>query len=81
MRHVMRYKHTADFGMVYYGEAEPEYLHYWCERVALNFGSSSLGHIAERKLRRQCHAYFKFKTQQEYEKQGIYTDLAKETLT
>ena len=43
MRHVMRYKHTADLGVVYYGEAEPEYLQHWCERVALNFGSSSLG--------------------------------------
>lgn len=43
MRHVMRYKHTADFGIVYYGEAEQGYLQHWSERVALNFGSSSLG--------------------------------------
>lgn len=43
MRHIMRYKHNADFGVIYYGESEPGYLQHWSERVALNFGSSSLG--------------------------------------
>ena len=43
MRHVMRYRHSADFGIVYYGEANHEYLQHWSERVALNMGSSSLG--------------------------------------
>lgn len=43
MRHVMRYKHTADFGLVYYGGADEEHLKLWSERVALNMGSNSLG--------------------------------------
>lgn len=50
MRHVMRYKDTADFGVVYYGEADSEYLQHWSERVALNFGSSSLGAYGKEKL-------------------------------
>lgn len=43
MRHVMRYSHNPDFGIVFSGEGDQEYLSEWCGRVALNFGSKSLG--------------------------------------
>lgn len=43
MRHVMRYEHQPDFGIVYNGEGNQDYLNRWCQRMALNFGSSSLG--------------------------------------
>lgn len=43
MRHVTRYKHTADFGVIYQGDADKAYLNRWAERVALNFDSKSLG--------------------------------------
>lgn len=43
MRHVMRYKHNPKFGIIYSGEGDREYLNRWVERVAINFGSSSLG--------------------------------------
>lgn len=51
MRHVMRYRHTADFGVIYYGEAESGYMKHWSERVALNFGSHSLGAYNEWKVK------------------------------
>lgn len=51
MRHVMRYRHTADFGVVYYGEADANYLKHWSERVALNLGSNSLGAYNEWELK------------------------------
>lgn len=51
MRHVMRYRHTADFGVIYSGEAEAEYMNLWSERVALNFGSNSLGAYDEWELK------------------------------
>lgn len=43
MRHVMRYKHNPDFGIIYSGEGDREYLTKWVDRVALNFGSRSFG--------------------------------------
>lgn len=43
MRHVMRYDHQPDFGIIYTGEGDQTYLERWCGRTALNFGSSSLG--------------------------------------
>lgn len=43
MRHVMRYAHQPDIGIVYSGDGDQAYLNRWCRRVALNFGSSSLG--------------------------------------
>lgn len=43
MRHVMRYDHQPDFGIIYTGDGDQAYLERWCGRVALNFGSSSLG--------------------------------------
>lgn len=43
MRHVMRYKHQPDFGIVYSGEGDQDYLNRWCQRMALNFESCSLG--------------------------------------
>lgn len=43
MRHVMRYEHQPDFGIVYSGDGNQAYLNQWCQRMALNFGSASLG--------------------------------------
>lgn len=43
MRHVMRYDHQPDFGIIYTGDGDQAYLNQWCQRVALNFGSHSLG--------------------------------------
>lgn len=43
MRHVMRYDHQPDFGIIYAGDGDKDYLKRWCQRLALNFGSSSLG--------------------------------------
>lgn len=43
MRHVMRYEKNPDWGVIYAGEGDKEYLAKWCERVAINFGSKSLG--------------------------------------
>ena len=43
MRHVPRYDHNPDFGIIYSGEGDREYLAKWCERVAINFGTHSHG--------------------------------------
>lgn len=43
MRHVMRYKKTTDFGVIYQGDGDKEQLNRWTDRVALNFSSKSLG--------------------------------------
>ena len=43
MRHVARYKKRSDFGIIYKGEPEVEYLKRWNERAALNFETKSLG--------------------------------------
>lgn len=43
MRHVMRYKKKTDFGVIYQGDGDKEYLNRWAERVAINFASRSLG--------------------------------------
>lgn len=43
MRHVMRYEHQPDFGIIYTGDGDQAYLERWCQRIALNFGSQSLG--------------------------------------
>ncbi len=43
MRHVMRYDHQPDLGIIYTGEGDEDYLNRWCGRTALNFGSRSLG--------------------------------------
>lgn len=43
MRHVMRYEHQPDIGIIYTGEGDQDYLNRWCARTALNFGSHSLG--------------------------------------
>ena len=43
MRHVMRYEHQPDIGIIYTGEGDHDYLDRWCRRTALNFGSHSLG--------------------------------------
>lgn len=51
MRHVMRYEHQADFGIIYHGEAENAYLNHWSDRVALNFGSKSLGAYEDKLLK------------------------------
>ena len=43
MRHVMRYDHQPDFGIIYTGDGKQDYLEWWCQRLTLNFGSRSLG--------------------------------------
>ena len=43
MRHVMRYDHQPDIGIIYTGEGDQAYLERWCQRVTLNLGSRSLG--------------------------------------
>lgn len=43
MRHVMRYKNNADFGIIYTGAGNQSYLERWNERMTLNFSSHSLG--------------------------------------
>ncbi len=43
MRHVMRYDHQPDIGIIYTGAGDQAYLERWCKRTALNFGSRSLG--------------------------------------
>lgn len=48
MRHVMRYNHQPDFGIIYTGDGDQAYLERWCQRIALNFGSRSLGVFSER---------------------------------
>jgi len=42
MRHVPRYKKNPDWGVIYTGEGDKEYLTHWCERVAINFGAKSV---------------------------------------
>lgn len=43
MRHVMRYEKNPDWGIIYSGEGDKDYLTKWCERVAINFDTKSLG--------------------------------------
>jgi len=51
MRHVLRYKQKTDIGLIYIGEADKAYLKRWNERVALNFGSKSLGAFGAEELK------------------------------
>lgn len=43
MRHVLRYKKNPNWGVIYTGEGDKDYLSKWCERVAINFAAKSLG--------------------------------------
>lgn len=47
MRHVMRYNHQPDFGIIYTGDGDLAYLERWCQRMALNFERRSLGVFSE----------------------------------
>ncbi len=47
MRHVMRYDHQPDIGIIYTGDGDQAYLERWCQRTALNLGSRSLGVFSE----------------------------------
>ena len=47
MRHVMRYDHQPDLGIIYTGDGDQAYLERWCQRTALNLGSRSLGVFSE----------------------------------
>ncbi len=47
MRHVMRYDHQPDIGIIYTGDGDQDYLTWWCQRTALNLGSRSLGVFPE----------------------------------
>ena len=42
-RHVMRYDHQPDIGIIYTGDGDQVYLEQWCQRTVLNLGSHSLG--------------------------------------
>ena len=57
MRHITRYKNTADFGVIYQGEGDKEYLNRWSERVALNFASKSLGAYSITEIQEVSHAF------------------------
>ena len=48
MRHVMRYDHQPDIGIIYTGDGDQAYLERWCQRTALNLGSRSLVVFSER---------------------------------
>ena len=48
MRHVMRYDHQPDIGIIYTGDGDQAYLELWCQGTALNLGSRSLGVFSER---------------------------------
>lgn len=43
MRHVPRYKKNPNWGVIYAGDGDKDYLSKWCERVAINFAGKSLG--------------------------------------
>ena len=43
MRHYRRYKQKTDFGLIFSGSAEKDYLERWNGRAALNFEAKSLG--------------------------------------
>ena len=43
MRHIARYDIKPQFGIIYTGDGNREYLNRWLERVAINFEGSSLG--------------------------------------
>lgn len=43
MRHIVRYKNNPNWGVIYSGEGNQEYLEHWCERVAINLAAKSLG--------------------------------------
>ena len=47
MRHVMRYDHQPDIGIIYTGDGDQAYLEQWCQRTVLNLGSRSLGVFSE----------------------------------
>lgn len=47
MRHVMRYDHQPDIGVIYTGNGDQAYLERWCQRTALNIESRSLGVFSE----------------------------------
>ena len=43
MRHIARYDKNPNWGVIYSGEGDREYLIRWCERLAINFNARSLG--------------------------------------
>ncbi len=43
MRHYRRYDSVTDFGLIVTGEGDMEFLKLWNQRVAVNFGSKSIG--------------------------------------
>ncbi|MGN0404236.1 MAG: flavodoxin family protein [Bariatricus sp.] len=57
MRHVIRYDKIPDFGVIYQGDGDKEYMNRWAGRVALNFGSSSLGAYSIEEIQEVEHAF------------------------
>ncbi|MCR5107125.1 MAG: flavodoxin family protein [Lachnospiraceae bacterium] len=51
MRHIARYDKRADFGLIYIGDCDRDYLERWNKRVALNFESESLGVFDHKELK------------------------------
>lgn len=47
IRHVIRYDHQPDIGIIYIGDGDQAYLERWCQRMALNFERRSLGVFSE----------------------------------
>lgn len=43
MRHILRYKHRADIGLIYTGDGDQKHLEFWNRRVALNMDAKALG--------------------------------------
>lgn len=50
MRHVPRYDHSPDIGLIVTGEADMDYLDKWVLRCALNFESTALGAFGKDEL-------------------------------
>ncbi|SFB33605.1 hypothetical protein SAMN05216249_1227 [Acetitomaculum ruminis DSM 5522] len=43
VKHVVRYDNKPDFGIIYLGQGDKDYLSYWCEKCAININGKSLG--------------------------------------
>lgn len=50
MRHVPRYDHSPDIGLIVTGEADMDYLDKWVLRCAINFESTALGAFGKDEL-------------------------------
>lgn len=51
MRHIARYSKNPNWGVIYTGDGDKDYLLRWCERVAINFEGKSLGVYSEEEIK------------------------------